>query len=102
MKVRKKEELALDSSLTLFYCLILAVSDLDVKGLNKRASGQSFEVILKDPDQDKAQPQLLPLHPRREVSLEEFQKRLEAAEERRKVSRYYTSLQHGLILEHFW
>ncbi|XP_039971593.1 stathmin-3 [Xiphias gladius] len=58
--------------------------DLDVKGLNKRASGQSFEVILKDPDQDKAQPQLLPLHPRREVSLEEFQKRLEAAEERRK------------------
>lgn len=68
---------------------ILAVSDLEVKGFNKRASGQSFEVILKDPDQsgDKSQPQPLPSPPRREMSLEELQKRLEAAEERRKVSR---------------
>lgn len=69
---------------------ILAASDLEVKGLNKRASGQSFEVILKDPDQsgDKSQLQALPSPPRREVSLEELQKRLEAAEERRKVSKY--------------
>ncbi|XP_068568757.1 stathmin-3 [Cebidichthys violaceus] len=60
--------------------------DLEVKGLNKRASGQSFEVILKDPDQsgDKSQPQPLPSPPRREASLEELQRRLEAAEERRK------------------
>ncbi|XP_031133151.1 stathmin-3 [Sander lucioperca] len=60
--------------------------DLEVKGLNKRASGQSFEVFLKDLDQfgDKSQAQPLPSPPRREVSLEELQKRLEAAEERRK------------------
>ncbi|KAK2821022.1 hypothetical protein Q5P01_023981 [Channa striata] len=60
--------------------------DLEVKGLNKRTSGQSFEVILKDPDQsgDKTQPHFLPSPPKREVSLEELQKRLEAAEERRK------------------
>ncbi|XP_056293520.1 stathmin-3 [Pseudoliparis swirei] len=60
--------------------------DLEVKGLNKRASGQSFEVILKDPDQcgDKSQTQPLPSPPRREVSLEELQRRLEAAEKRRK------------------
>ncbi|KAG7229520.1 hypothetical protein INR49_031944 [Caranx melampygus] len=60
--------------------------DLEVKGLNKRASGQSFEVILKDAGQsgDKAQPQPLRITPRKEVSLEELQKRLEAAEERRK------------------
>lgn len=71
------------------YC-ILAVSDLEVKGLNNRLSGQAFEVILKDPDQcrDKSQPQPLPSPPRREVSLKELQMRLEAAEERRKVSRY--------------
>ncbi|XP_056256303.1 stathmin-3 [Seriola aureovittata] len=60
--------------------------DLEVKGLNKRASGQSFEVILKDPGQsgDKAQPQPLRISPRKEVSLEDLHKRLEAAEERRK------------------
>lgn len=66
----------------------MALSDLEVKGLNKRASGQSFELILKDPDQFKDKP-LTPLSspPKKEVSLEELQKRLEAAEERRKVSR---------------
>ncbi|XP_038551935.1 stathmin-3-like [Micropterus salmoides] len=60
--------------------------DLEVKGFNKRASGQSFEVILKDADLsgDKSQPQQLPSPPRREVSLEDLQRRLEAAEERRK------------------
>lgn len=58
--------------------------------MNKRVSGQSFEVILKDPDQsgDKSHPQPLPSPPRREISLEELQKRLEAAEERRKVRRW--------------
>ncbi|KAK9528399.1 hypothetical protein VZT92_012561 [Zoarces viviparus] len=65
---------------------IYQYGDLEVKGLNKRASGQSFEVILKDPDQsgDKSQPQPLSSPPRREASLEELQRRLEAAEDRRK------------------
>ncbi|KAM3878007.1 stathmin-3 [Diretmus argenteus] len=60
--------------------------DLEVKSLNKRASGQSFEVILKaDQSPDKPQPQLLATTPpKREVSLGELQRRLEAAEERRK------------------
>ncbi|XP_026200475.1 stathmin-3 [Anabas testudineus] len=60
--------------------------DLKVKNLNKRASGQSFEVILKDIalSGDRVQPQSLPSPPKRESSLEELQKRLEAAEERRK------------------
>ncbi|KAM3622127.1 uncharacterized protein V6R79_020561 [Siganus canaliculatus] len=56
--------------------------DTDVKAFNKRVSGQSFVVILKDPAQSKHQPLASP--PKREVSLEELQKRLEAAEERRK------------------
>uniref|UniRef100_A0A8C2WLK3 Stathmin n=1 Tax=Cyclopterus lumpus TaxID=8103 RepID=A0A8C2WLK3_CYCLU len=47
--------------------------DLEVKGLSKRASGQSFEIILKDPDQCGIK-----------ATLEELQRRLEAAEERRK------------------
>ncbi|KAF3689388.1 Stathmin-3 Neuroplasticin-2 SCG10-like protein [Channa argus] len=66
--------------------LLYQYGDLEVKGLNKRTSGQSFEVILKDPDQsgDKTEPNFLPSPPKREVSLEELQKRLEAAEERRK------------------
>lgn len=96
-KASKKEDVAPDRQLTNLCSIvdvwtgILAVSDLEVKGLNKRMSGQSFEVILKHPDHsgDKSQPQPLPSPPRREVSLEELQKRLEAADERRKVSRYF-------------
>lgn len=72
-----------------------------MKGLNKRASGQSFELILKDPDQfkDKPQNQPLPSPPKKEVSLEELQKRLEAAEDRRKVSRSCSSSHPGLMME---
>ncbi|XP_076012514.1 stathmin-3-like isoform X1 [Genypterus blacodes] len=60
--------------------------DLEVKALNQRVSGQSFEVILKDVDlsRERAQPQPLASPPRRELSLEELQKRLEIAEERRR------------------
>uniref|UniRef100_A0A665SW48 Stathmin n=1 Tax=Echeneis naucrates TaxID=173247 RepID=A0A665SW48_ECHNA len=65
---------------------MLSLLYLEVKDLNKRLSGQSFEVILKDPGQlgDKAQLQSLRGPPRKEVSLVGLQKRLEAAEERRK------------------
>ncbi|XP_034388874.1 LOW QUALITY PROTEIN: stathmin-3-like [Cyclopterus lumpus] len=59
--------------------------DLEVKGLSKRASGQSFEIILKDPDQCGIKASLAAAFPpRREATLEELQRRLEAAEERRK------------------
>lgn len=76
------------SAASAFVTCVSILSDLEVKSLNKRASGQSFEVILKDPAQSgPVQPQPLPSPPKKDVSLEELQKRLEAAEERRKVSR---------------
>lgn len=55
-----------------------------MKELDKRASGQAFEVILDttDPKGD------FPLSPpkKKDVSLEEIQRKLDAAEERRKVT----------------
>lgn len=59
--------------------------DILVKELDKRASGQAFEVILGTPDAKGE----FPLSPpkKKDLSLEEIQRKLEAAEERRKVSR---------------
>ncbi|KAM6108656.1 stathmin [Pterocles gutturalis] len=58
--------------------------DIQVKELEKRASGQAFELILS-PRSKEAVPEF-PLSPpkKKDVSLEEIQKKLEAAEERRK------------------
>ncbi|XP_056404311.1 stathmin-3 [Hyla sarda] len=65
---------------------IYEYEDMEVKQLNKRSSGQSFEVILKSPSDLSPDGPPLAISPRkREVSLEELQKRLEAAEERRKT-----------------
>ncbi|KAG9331193.1 hypothetical protein JZ751_019907, partial [Albula glossodonta] len=59
--------------------------DMEVKPINKRLSGQSFEVILKAPsDLSPDRPQPLALPPKKDTSLDELQKRLEAAEDRRK------------------
>ena len=64
-----------------FFC-----ADMEVKQLDKRASGQSFEVILKSPSDLSPESPVLSSPPKkRDLSLEELQKRLEAAEERRKV-----------------
>nr|BAH12622.1 unnamed protein product [Homo sapiens] len=52
---------------------IYTYDDMEVKQINKRASGQAFELILKPPSPKK-----------KDLSLEEIQKKLEAAEERRK------------------
>ncbi|KAI5109087.1 stathmin-3, partial [Silurus meridionalis] len=60
--------------------------DMEVKSLNKRTSGQSFEIILNSPTDlspDKPQSLYLTSH-RKEPSLENLQKKLDAAEERRK------------------
>ncbi|XP_041649351.1 stathmin-2a isoform X1 [Cheilinus undulatus] len=59
-------------------------TDMEVKPINKRASGQAFEVILKplSPVSDVAHN--LPSPPKRDISLEDIEKKLEAAEERRK------------------
>ncbi|XP_056284232.1 stathmin-4 isoform X2 [Pseudoliparis swirei] len=59
------------------------IKDVEVIELNKRASGQAFEVILKPPSFDGV-PELNGSSPQRNPSLEEIQKKLEAAKERRK------------------
>nr|XP_031543814.1 stathmin-3 [Vicugna pacos] len=65
---------------------IYQYGDMEVKQLDKRASGQSFEVILKSPSDLSPESPVLSSPPKRkDTSLEELQKRLEAAEERRKV-----------------
>ncbi|XP_071373570.1 stathmin-2a isoform X2 [Centroberyx affinis] len=64
--------------------LVCEFEDMEVKPINKRASGQAFEVILKplSPVSDVAHS--LPSPPKRDISLDDIQKKLEAAEERRK------------------
>eukprot|EP00063_Salmo_salar_P072587 XP_014047422.1 PREDICTED: stathmin-2-like [Salmo salar] len=57
---------------------------MDVKPINKRASGQAFEVILKPPSPVSDAAHSIASPPKREVSLEDIQKKLEAAEDRRR------------------
>uniref|UniRef100_A0A3Q4G3B5 Stathmin n=1 Tax=Neolamprologus brichardi TaxID=32507 RepID=A0A3Q4G3B5_NEOBR len=52
---------------------------------SKRASGQAFEVILKPPTFDGAPELRATTPPRQKPSLAEIQKKLDAAQERRKV-----------------
>lgn len=60
------------------------MAEIQVKELDKRASGQAFEVILGAPAPDAKGE--FPLSPpkKKDVSLEEIQRKLDAAEERRK------------------
>ncbi|GAB1299027.1 Stathmin-4 [Apodemus speciosus] len=76
----EKEENRVDT-VDLNWCVI---SDMEVIELNKCTSGQSFEVILKPPSFDGVPEFNASLPRRRDPSLEEIQKKLEAAEERRK------------------
>ncbi|CAM9930953.1 unnamed protein product [Bubo scandiacus] len=73
--------MTLADTVDLTWCVI---SDMEVIELNKRTSGQSFEVILKPPSFDGIPEFNASLPRRRDPSLEEIQKKLEAAEERRK------------------
>lgn len=61
------------------------IKDMEVIELNKRASGQAFEVILRPPSFEGNHDFQPTIPPRRDPSLEEIQKKLEAAEGRRKV-----------------
>lgn len=64
---------------------MLYITELQVKVLNKRASGHAFEVILSPSTPDaKGEFPLSPLK-KKGTSLDEIKKKLEAAEERRKV-----------------
>ncbi|XP_051948912.1 stathmin-2-like [Xyrauchen texanus] len=59
--------------------------DMEVKPINKRASGQAFEVILKPPSPTSDGGYSITSPPKkRDVSLEDIQKKLEAAEDRRR------------------
>ncbi|XP_019948091.1 stathmin-2a [Paralichthys olivaceus] len=64
--------------------LMSEFEDMEVKPINKRASGQAFEVILKPPSPVSEVAHNLPSPPKRDISLEDIEKKLEAAEERRK------------------
>lgn len=64
------------------FCLI---PDMEVKTIKKRASGQAFEVILKPPSPVSDAVHNFPSPPKRAISLEDIEKKLEAAEDRRKV-----------------
>ncbi|KPP67551.1 stathmin-4-like [Scleropages formosus] len=70
-----------EDAVDLSWCVI---KDVEVIELNKRASGQAFEVILKPPSFDGIPEFNTSMPHRRDPSLEEIQKKLEAAEERRK------------------
>ncbi|XP_051992025.1 stathmin-2-like [Xyrauchen texanus] len=59
--------------------------DMEVKPINKRASGQAFEVILKPPSPTTVGGYSITSPPKkRDVSLEDIQKKLKAAEDRRR------------------
>ncbi|XP_067347822.1 stathmin-4-like isoform X2 [Channa argus] len=60
------------------------IREMEVIELSKRASGQAFEVILKPPTFDGAPELRATTPPRPKPSLEEIQKKLNAAQERRK------------------
>uniref|UniRef100_A0A672Y638 Stathmin n=1 Tax=Sphaeramia orbicularis TaxID=375764 RepID=A0A672Y638_9TELE len=57
---------------------------MDIKPINKRASGQAFEVILKASSPVSETGHCITSPPKRDISLEDIQKKLEAAEDRRK------------------
>lgn len=61
------------------------IRDMEVIELSKRTSGQAFEVILKPPTFDGGPELRATTPPRQKPSLEEIQKKLDAAQERRKV-----------------
>ncbi|KAG7255932.1 hypothetical protein CRUP_031247 [Coryphaenoides rupestris] len=64
---------------------LVSMRDVEVVKLRKRASGQAFQVILRPPSFEGGVPELSATPtPRRDPSLQEIQKKLEAAEERRK------------------
>ncbi|XP_041798557.1 stathmin-2a [Chelmon rostratus] len=64
--------------------LVSEFEDMEVKPINKRASGQAFEVILKPLSPVSDISHNFPSPPKRDISLEDIEKKLEAAEDRRR------------------
>ncbi|XP_055359318.1 stathmin-2a isoform X1 [Betta splendens] len=65
--------------------LVREFEDMEVKPINKRASGQAFEVILKPLSPVSNVAHNLPSPPKRDISLDDIERKLEAAEERRRM-----------------
>lgn len=63
--------------------------EIKVKELDKRASGTAYEVILGAGTQDAKGEFPLSAPKKKDVSLEEIQRKLDAAEERRKVKKFH-------------
>ncbi|XP_076128792.1 stathmin-4-like [Alosa pseudoharengus] len=80
-RVSDKPQYKAEDAVDLNWCVI---KEVEVIELNKRASGQAFEVILKPPSFDGVPEFNSAMPQRKDPSLEEIQKKLEAAEERRK------------------
>jgi len=65
---------------------IAEVKDLEVKELNRRRSGEAFEVILKHVGEEvTSSPLRSPPPPKKEASIDQIQFRMQAAEERRRA-----------------
>lgn len=64
---------------------------MDIKPINKRASGQAFEVILKPTSPVSEGSHCITSPPKRDLSLDDIQKKLEAAEDRRRVRTLHVS-----------
>nr|AAH83539.1 Stathmin-like 2a [Danio rerio]AAI64868.1 Stmn2a protein [Danio rerio] len=65
--------------------IVCEFEDMEVKPINKRASGQAFEVILKPPSPVSDAAHSITSPPKkRDMSLDDIQKKLEAAEDRRR------------------
>lgn len=58
---------------------------MEVKPIDKRASGQAFEVILKPLSPVSDVTPTFTTSPKRDISLEDIEKKLMAAEDRRRV-----------------
>ncbi|CAI9594022.1 unnamed protein product [Staurois parvus] len=65
---------------------VMADGDIKVKELEKRQSGQAFELLLSPRSTDAAPDLSIASPKKKECSLEEIQKKLEAAEERRLIT----------------
>lgn len=74
------------------------IRDMEVIELSKRTSGQAFEVILKPPTFDGGPELRATTPPRQKPSLEEIQKKLDAAQERRKVGAGTVRFFHFLLI----
>lgn len=70
---------------------------MEVKPIDKRASGQAFEVILKPLSPVSDVTPTFTTSPKRDISLEDIEKKLEAAEDRRRVGPDVLRLFFGFI-----